>query len=111
MQRKLTLVILLVLLLNACGIPVPKDKSDYVGQWYGNSMTLNISADGSVDYERVKNGTTTSINAPIKQFEGDNFVVGIGAMTTTFEVAELPNLVGGEWQMVVDGERLTKANH
>ncbi|WP_233998408.1 hypothetical protein [Pseudoalteromonas sp. T1lg48] len=71
-------------------------------------MRLLILADGTVDYKRLKNGGTTSINAPLQEFEGDDFVVGLGFFNTRFEVTQAPHQVNGQWQMVVDGVLLTK---
>jgi hypothetical protein len=71
-------------------------------------MALLITQDGSVAYKRIKKGMTTSVNGPLKEFDGDDFVVGVLFMTTTFKVSEPPHKVKGRWQMVVDGVRLTK---
>jgi len=71
-------------------------------------MSLLILRDGSVEYERVKGRATVSIDAPLKEFVEDDFVVGVWFITTTFDVSDPPEEVGGKWQMVVDGVRLTK---
>ena len=96
------------LTLSACGKPVPQDKSGYVGEWRSPTMGLSISQEGSVAYKRTKGGVTTSINGPLRRFEGDNLVVGIPFMTTTFEVSKPPFQEAGTWKMVVDGVELTK---
>ena len=72
-------------------------------------MSLLITQDGSVDYRRVKGGAKTSITAPLKKFEGDNFVVGIGLWTTTFVVSKPPREEAGRWKMTVDGVELIRA--
>jgi len=97
-----------LLLLTACGVPVPPEKAAYVGQWEGLGMSLLITQDGSVAYKRIKGGVNTSINAPLKKFEGDNFVVGIGMWTTTFVVSKPPREEGGRWRMTVDGVELVR---
>jgi hypothetical protein len=96
--------------LAGCGKPVPQDKSAYVGEWQGPGMTLMLTQDGSVAYERKKGGTNTSIDAPLKGFNGNNFEVGIGPMSTIFVVATPPHQVEGKWKMTVDGVELTRAN-
>lgn len=106
--RNILLVLLLALGLGACAQPVPSDKAEYVGEWQGKSMVLLITQDGSVRYKRVKGGGSTSIEAPLKRFDGDNFVVGIGPMSTVFTVSKPPYRDGGEWKMVVDGVELTR---
>lgn len=103
-------LLLAVLLLSACGIEVPPEKASYVGQWSGPQMTLSITQDGRVEYER-KNGsasTSTSIKGPLKKFVGDSFVVGVGPLETTFEVAAAPHLDAAGWKMTVDGVELLR---
>lgn len=71
-------------------------------------MSLLILQDGSVDYKRLKKGATVSVTGPIKEFQGDNFVVGIAFFKTTFKVSTPPYQENGKWKMVVDGIELTK---
>jgi hypothetical protein len=99
-----------LVLLAACANPIPTEKAAYVGHWTAPGMSLLITRDGSVDYRRVKGGATTSINAPLKKFEGDNFVVGIGLWTTTFVVSRPPHEEAGRWKMTVDGVEVTRAS-
>jgi hypothetical protein len=100
---------LLVAALAGCGKPVPPEKADYVGEWQRPEMYLLITQDGSVRYKRIKGGATTSVEGPLKSFEGDNFTVGVGPMTTTFEVSVRPHQTAeGEWRMTVDGLELLK---
>ncbi|MET4203428.1 hypothetical protein [Bradyrhizobium sp. LA6.12] len=54
--------------------------------------------------------TTPSINAPLRRFEGDHFVVGIAFLLTTFEVSTPPHQEAGTWKMVVDGVELTRTH-
>lgn len=107
-MKKFLAVLFLLGLLSGCAEPLPEDRLNYVGEWQSNEMELLILADGSVAYSRMKKGVTTSINAPLKEFQGDNFVVGILFMTTTFNVSEPPHEENGEWIMTVDGVRLTR---
>ena len=95
---KLTSLFLALVLLG-CGKPVPMEKVDYVGEWQEKTMYLLITQDGSVSYKRIKGGMTTSVNGPLKAFEGDNFSVGIGPMSTTFTVSRPPTRrrAGGRW--------------
>lgn len=105
------LVLALALLLCACGRPVPADKADYVGDWRAPGMQLLITADGRVEYERRRGSATTSIKAPLQRFIGDDFEVGVGLMTTVFEVSGPPRLLGERWVMVVDGVELTRLGY
>jgi hypothetical protein len=110
MKKLASLVIVLAaaLTLSACGNPVPQDKSAYVGEWHGRAMGLLITRDGSVAYKRIKQGITTSINGPLRRFEGDDFIVGLPLLSTKFEVSKTPFQEAGVWKMVVDGVELTR---
>jgi len=96
-------------LLAGCAKPLPPEKLSYIGEWREPTMYLLITADGSLHYKRVKGSTTTTINAPVKEFQGNNIVVGIGPFSTTFVVSETPHQDGQSWIMVVDGVRLVRA--
>lgn len=98
----------ITLILVACGKPVPPEKSSYIGDWQSSTMSLSITQDGNVSYRRVRGDSTTSIEAPIKNFIGDNIEVGIGSITTIFVVSSLPHQEYSEWKMTVDGVELTK---
>jgi hypothetical protein len=107
-MRKAIGILALALFLAACGVAVPADKSAYVGQWNAEGMSLLITQDGSIRYERLRKGAKTSIDGPLKGFVGDDFEVGIGPMTTTFKVSDPPHQVGGQWRMTVDGVELLR---
>lgn len=98
----------LALLVAGCSTPVPQAKLSYVGEWEGADMWLLITQDGRVEYERKRNGASSSISAPIKAWQGDDFLVGIGIFTTTFKVSKTPYLDGKVWKMVVDGVELKR---
>ncbi|MEO8673763.1 MAG: hypothetical protein ABI411_20840 [Tahibacter sp.] len=99
---------LFALALSGCGISIPPEKSAYVGVWRGPGLSLAISWEGSVIYRRVNGDLKTSIHGPLKAFDGDNFVVGIGPLATTFVVSVAPHREGVFWTMTVDGNRLIK---
>lgn len=96
-----------LLVLAACGQPLPAEKQAYAGLWKANEMTLLITADGGVKYERMTGSGSKSISAPLKAFEGDNFVVGVGPASTTFVVSAPPHADGDKTKMTVDGVELT----
>ena len=102
------LAIVLAWALSACSKPIPPEKSAYVGDWRGTGMELSIYQEGSVEYTRVQGGSRKSINMPLKEFQGDNFVIGVGPLSTTFLVSPPPHQVGVDWKMTVDGVELTK---
>jgi hypothetical protein len=97
-------------LLVGCAQPLPAARADYAGEWRGKGVALLITADGMVVYERKADGSSVSLNAPIKRFDGDDFEVGIGPMVTRFDVTEPPAEVDGEWRMTVDGRVLTRVD-
>ncbi len=105
---KTVLSLLVVLALSACNKPLPAERAAYAGQWNGPQVSLLITQDGMVDYKTVDGGVNKSINAPIKEFSGNDMVVGVGPMSTTFKIAAPPQQVGEAWKMTVDGVELTK---
>ena len=108
MKARFITLIACLLLLAGCSKPLPVDRLNYVGEWQSKEMSLLILADGSVSYKRLKSGATVSVNGPLKEFIGNDFVVGLWFLTTTFTVSEPPAQINGKWQMVVDGIRLTR---
>jgi hypothetical protein len=107
-MKKLSVLVLLSLLLFACSKPLPENKLSYAGEWQSKEMYLLILADGTVSYRRLQNGGSTSINAPLKEFLGDDFIVGFAFFTTTFKVTKAPYQIEEQWFMVVDGVKLSK---
>ena len=118
---------LLLLVVLACSssvtdspIPVPEDKKDYIGYWRAQSgkvsMKLNIASDGSVEYERKETTTgpisttdTKSIpDGKITKFDGNDFVVKVLLVSTTFKVERPPYRDGERWKMVVDGVEVSR---
>ena len=109
MRKLLTMVaVLACLLLAACAKPLPPDKSAYAGYWRAPDMSLLITVAGNVEYTRREGGKRSSINAPLQKFEGDNFVVGVGPMKTTFTVSMPPHQDQDAWHMTVDGVNLAR---
>ena len=106
--RALAASLLLAGALAGCGKPVPPEKTAYVGEWQHQTTYLLITQDGSVRYKRLKAGASTSIEGPLKGFEGHNFEVGVGPMSTTFVVSKPPYQDGEAWKMVVDDVELTR---
>ncbi len=102
----------LVVPVTGCGafksVPLPDDKQEYAGHWVGQGWNLTITKDGGVDWEEVDGGSKTSINGPIKSYDGDDFTVGVMGIETTFHVEVTPHEVDGEWMMTVDGHELTR---
>ena len=108
-SRVIGLILVVLLALAACAKPVPADKQDYVGTWESATMSLVITPEGRVVYKHAPNANTSkSLDAPIKAFEGNDMVVGVGPLTTRFVLALPPHEEDGVWKMTVDGEQLTR---
>lgn len=106
----------------SAAVSIPEDKKDYVGDWKGQlqneTMTLSITADGTVNYERqktAKGGPFSSSNSKsisngkITRFDGDDFEVKVFAVSTKFKVERPPHRDGDLWTMVVDGVELSRS--
>ena len=104
-------IILIIIGLYSCGMgTLPKNKESYAGTWVSNNVMLEITKEGKVNYKKEEGGTKTSINAPIQQFVGNNFEVGILGINTTFVVNQIPHQDAGAWKMTVDNVELTKVD-
>ncbi|NMM42477.1 hypothetical protein [Pseudoalteromonas arctica] len=70
-----------------------KEVGDY---WQGSGMYLEILPDGTFDYQRGG----TSISSSVDEFDGDNFLVDMLIMNTTFEVSQPPFFSDGQWLLM-----------
>ena len=103
------LALLFTLVLVACGKPVPADKQAYVGTWESTTTSLLIDASGRVIYKHQPSPSVSkSLDAPIKAYEGNDFIAGVGPLTTRCVVSVPPHQVEGRWKMTVDGQELTR---
>src|SRR5438094_3592360 len=69
-------------------VPVPANKSAYVGEWLGEKMRLKIQQDGRVDYMRDRPGKNLNLHVDLQGFDGDNFDVGTSFIRSTFVVSK-----------------------
>lgn len=111
MLKKLIVIGLLSILLIACSKPLPLDKKDYVGTWQSadGRIHLNISSEGRLEYKNKQPNSSTSVSAPITEFNGSSFSAGLGSLSTYFKVTQAPQQnADGTWTMTVDGHQLKK---
>ncbi|WP_297831958.1 hypothetical protein [Thermomonas sp.] len=102
-------LLLATLGLAGCGQSVPPDKQAYIGEWQSNGMAVNISQSGKVIVVKEGGGNaSTRVEAPLQGFDGNDFIVGLGPMKTTYRVSVPPHEDNGEWKMTVDGKELTR---
>ena len=71
-------------------------------------MLIHVSHPSTNHRLRVNGKRSLRINGPLKNFNGDDFIVGVLFLTTTFEVHRPPYLDGDDWYMVIDGVELRK---
>ncbi|CAN5358067.1 hypothetical protein BH11PSE11_BH11PSE11_20090 [soil metagenome] len=71
-------------------------------------MSLLITQDGSVKYDRLQGGGSKSLTGPLKKFDGNHFDVGFGPFSTTFVVTAPPHMVGNAMKIMVDGVELVR---
>lgn len=102
------LFLLALLALTGCAKPLPPERAAYAGTWTGPGISLVISPEGRVAYRYGSGGVQKKINAPVQEFQGDNFTVGVRPLSTTFVVTAPPRQVAGAWKMTVDGVELTR---
>lgn len=71
-------------------------------------MSLEITSGERVEYERREGSATTILSAPLKAFDGDDFVAGVWFLTMSFDVQRPPHRQASGWNMTVDGVELTR---
>lgn len=111
MYKRLLTIGLLSSLLMACSKPLPADKQNYSGTWQSADGRVNliITPEGRVEYSNKQPNSSSSVSAPITEFNGDSFSAGIGPLATEFKVSQAPkNTPDGTWTMTVDGRELNK---
>lgn len=92
----------------ACAKPLPPGKAAHAGEWDAARTCLRITPAGEVAYRRAEGRRSTSIRAPRHEFVGDDSVVGVGPVDTTFNVPAPPHRDRGQWKLTVDGVELTR---
>lgn len=108
-MRNLILALFVLLALVGCAKPLPPERSAYAGEWQSSTMSLLITQDGHAAYRRlVGTNGSKSVSGPIQSFDGDDFIVGVGPIKTTFVVSAPPHEDQGSWKMTVDGVELTR---
>jgi hypothetical protein len=95
--------------LVGCGTPLPPDRAAYAGEWRGTGVTLSISREGSLFFEKVAGGSRYKIKGPIQGFKGDNISVGVLFITSTIDVSQPPIETNGVWTMTVEGVEVTRS--
>ena len=108
MRKPILLSIMFLLILSCKGQPVPENKKSYVGTWVGDGITLIISSDGGLSYQKVRSAGRTSVHGPIQEFAEREIRAGVWIFSAKFRIDQEPALVDGKWMMEVDGEKLTK---
>jgi hypothetical protein len=99
----------LVLFASACkGQPLPADKAEFAGHWRGGGIDLVIRPEGHVTYEKVEGKGRVQVEGPLQGWIGNDFVVGVMVVKTTFKVTEAPHEDGGVWTMTMNGVELTR---
>ncbi|SPL68870.1 hypothetical protein [Acinetobacter stercoris] len=121
--RNLFFSALCTLLIVACTKTSPylQTNTDYIGQWENEVSILNINKNGEVKYSRqekaetvsshddIKTSESSSIKAPITEFDSSHFRVG-GAegIGQNFVINKAPYQENGQWKMVLNDEEYTK---
>ena len=82
--------------------------SAIAGHWKGSGMDITISPDGSVDYTRVKDGTTKTFGGKIQKIDEASFTAGALGIDTTFKIDKRPTSAGGKTVMTIDGAEVTR---
>jgi hypothetical protein len=86
---------------------IPESKTDYIGSWTGEGISLRIEGDGWVHLTRRESeGKPPHFFDRIIRFEGADFVT-IGG---TFRVTQPPQRKGDRWVMIVDDIEVSRSD-
>lgn len=84
-------------------------RKGFVGHWKGDGMDLLIAPDGTIQYERLKGGSSRKLTgATISAFRRDAFDAKLLMMSTTFKIDRPPYQEGGRWHVVIDGAHMLR---
>lgn len=100
---RLSSLLTLLAALAGCAVPIPYEKSRYVGEWEGERAYLLVTSDGYVAYDRLKGWLSQSVSGRLKGFKGNDIQVGFGPIASTIVVNEPPFYDRDGWKIVVDG--------
>ena len=108
-MKKLILV-LSVLALTACGKPLTGDDIQYAGLWINPQTSLLITESGRLEYHTERGAVSTSISMPIRELSASGIDAGFLIFSADFELEGPPAREEGFDYLVVDGEKLFRAN-
>lgn len=98
------LALCFVLALACSGMaPKPPPSGDYVGTWTGPGVTLEVKADGMVEYS-TSSGGNFQYSGPVSSWDGGKMTYLFGDST----IDAPPAAAEGTWTMTVDGVKLTR---
>lgn len=113
--RRLVLGCYLGMACSGCGLiasmqakPVPEIYQSYVGTWKAEGVEFNIHRNGSLIYKAKDERSSIRLEAPIHNWSANGFSAGALFFQREFKVTKAPHKVNGQWQMVVNGNRLTR---
>jgi hypothetical protein len=103
---------LCLILLSACGNPMPQNMRQYSGTWRNDdsSVVFEISPEGKLKYSVVEINNKKSIQGHIQSLDNRIIHIGYGPFSSKFTVTTEPHLnSNGIWSMTVDGRYLNRA--
>ncbi len=104
------MILILIITFSGCAEPIGEDKSEFVGLWKSNEISLLIKQSGSLEYESKKGSVSTSISMPIKEISNNEIKAGFLFLSSSFKLEGGPKEEGGVKFLIVDGEKLFKAD-
>jgi hypothetical protein len=115
MQKKLIVVLSLILTLSACGLlrgnPVPDEYKSIVGTWKGNGVDLTVTSDGGISYHKVSGDGSFSLNGPLKTVSDTELQIKFLFFVMKLSIEKLPHDEKGQTVMTVDHQRVVQVNN
>jgi hypothetical protein len=109
-MKQVLIITILTILLSSCAEPLSEEELKFVGLWKNNQTSLLITSSGKLEYESKKGAVTISVSMPIKKIDGNGIETGVLFFSSSFDLQGLPQKGDGMLFLVVDGEKLYKAD-
>jgi hypothetical protein len=82
-------------------------KGDYVGNWSGGGIKLDILSSGHADYERKEAHESEALHGSVS-FDGGDMVIDVLVTKKRLHVDKPPHRTATGWAMTLDGVELER---
>jgi uncharacterized membrane protein YhaH (DUF805 family) len=85
-------------------------KSDFVGTWQGQNMSLRVDQYGNTDFSELDGKYSINANGPLRVLDGNRLAIGNWPTYKVLNVTVPPHVEGAAARMTLDGVELIRSN-